>query len=135
MSHYIPIKQACEYLGITDGAIVTSKKYKRFYRKSDAGKYNASFDLKNFVKYQDMQEEFTEKTKLFTEYLFHIEEMSYTKIASLGKTHIQNVSGLTYGYETAKRIFKACNEFYPFHTKRFHLYYGFSMKGIKYVNN
>ena len=123
MSH-IPLKRASEILGVEDSAIVTSNRYKPFYKKSDKGTRNASFDLQGYLKYEETKETLTEKVKLMVEYLHHIEEVSYMSLSRMTGIHIQAIALLTFGYKNALKLAIYVREFMPFHFKRFDEYYG-----------
>lgn len=122
MSH-VSIEIACEQLGITSSAICVSKKYKDYYKKSDKGTRNASFDLNGFTAHNDTKKELVEKVSLFTEYLNKVEDMTYEQIAKVGRVTLQQVAGLNMGYVSSLKLALRFREFYPFHFKRFHQYY------------
>jgi len=125
---YIPVMTACERLGISNAAICISAKYKPFYKKSDPDKRNAMFNLDEYIKKEDLKKELIEKTKLFTEYLYYIEGLSYTQIGRIAGVGFQTLHSCNFGYKAALKICVRFREFYKFHWSRFHLYYNYPIK-------
>ena len=123
----IPVKEACEKLGISDTAICISKKYAPFYKSASKGKHNAMFDIKGYRERQILISELVEKSKLLVEYLRHIENMTYKEITRLTKVAWQTIYSLDYGEGVAYRIVSAIAYLRPFHLKRFDEYYGFKI--------
>ena len=104
MSHLVPVSIACKTLGVSNSAICISDKYKPFYKKSDKDRRNAEFDIAGYIKKEDLKTELIEKTKLFTEYLFHIEGISYTKMSRIAKVSFQTLHSCNFGYRAALQI-------------------------------
>lgn len=99
-------------------------------RKYDDYIYDVSgkkmFDVEGYRHFEALKEELLEKTKLFTEYLFHEEGFTYTEIAnSVGITH-QVLSKVNYGFETAFKILKWFKANNRYAIERFDIYYGWS---------
>ncbi len=120
---HIPISIACEKLGVESCTMINSAKYNQFYKRSDNGTKNASFDMDGYLKYDDIKNTLTEKVKLMVEYLHHIEGISYTKLSVLTGVHVQAIALHTFAYKKALRIALYVREFMPFQFKRFDEYY------------
>jgi len=123
----IPIKEATRLLGLEDAtSLINGKKYKPYYYRRE-GNSGAMFDYAAYSKEQDRQTELQEKTKLLIEYLFHIENMSYSKMAKITGLNVQTLSALTFGYSLSVRFLFMIREYYPFHLRRFDEYYDFRL--------
>jgi hypothetical protein len=125
---HVPLKEACEVLEITEGAICASKKYKPFYHKSDPKKRKASFDLKGYRHREDIETQLTEKAKLFVEYLLHIENMTAKQIEIVAKVPNQCIYTHQFSTGMALRLVKAFAIHRPFHLKRFDEFYTWEHK-------
>lgn len=124
ISKMIPVAIATDILKISSSSIATSKKYKPFYVKASKGNKNAKFDLEGYLKNERMMSELTEKTKLLTEYLHHIENISYGKMGKITKVSANPLKCASYGFNKALLISKAVRIKLPNEWKRFHEYYG-----------
>lgn len=120
MSHLIRLEEAVKTLGVSQGTL-HGKKYDDFRLPSENGK--AYFDIGAYTAYADLQEELVEKVKLFIEYLYHIEGMSYQKMARLSGVNVNSLHSHIFSYQRALRIAVGIREFYPLHLKRFDEYY------------
>ena len=135
----IPLNEAISRLGLkSTSAIITSRKYNRFYHKSDKGRRNATFDLDEYLKHEALEEELLEKSKLFVEYLVHIEDRSYTWMAKFSGSSIQTMSQHNFSFDRARQLIKGIALSEPELIKRFDEYYGWRHKlygewlGMKY---
>lgn len=138
MSH-VSLKEACNYLDVEDCTIINSAKYNAFYKRSDKGTKNASFNLSGYLKYRDTMDSLTEKVKLLIEYLHHEEKVSYQSLSNLTGVHVQAIALHTFAYKKALIIAVYVREFMPFHFKRFDEYYDWKQSTkeptIKYTVN
>ena len=119
----ITVNEAARRLELSKVAIYHGKKYQPFIKRVP-GKNTTLFDYKGYTQWQEHCIELTEKTRLLTEYLYHIEKMTYAEIARLADTNIQNIFCCNFGYKVAVKIARAIRQHRPFHWQRFHEYYG-----------
>ncbi len=126
---YIPLQSAAEQLGVTDACLVRDcEKYRPFFKKSDPKKRNATFNLIGFLKAEELKEELVAKTQLLTEYLHHIEGMTYMDMSRLTGVVVQQIASCVYGYTAALKLSRAIRDNKPHLFRRFHEYYGWEVK-------
>ena len=125
MVRYVTLKEASVVLGIVESALVISAKYKPFYVKSDKGKYNSKFNLDGYLTRTENELLLTERTKLFTEYLYHIEGITYTTMGKQVGKSSAIIHNCGYGFEVALALCRAYKESYEW--IRFHKYYGWKI--------
>jgi len=125
MSGFVNIQYAAEQLGVTESCLFRdAPKYRPFLRKASEGSYDAGFDLSSFMKVEERKEQLLERTKLLTEYLCHIEGLTYREMGELTGVGKQSICQCIYGFNGAYKIAKAIRNKRPFHFKRFEEYYG-----------
>ena len=119
----VSLQEAAELLGTQTCNLVTSPKYKPFHIKSEEGRRNARFDLQGFYRDQDKKIETIEKTKLFIEYLRHIEDMQYKEMSEISGVSLSLINRLNIGYDHAVKIITSIGREY---INRFDIFYGWS---------
>ena len=125
---YIRLKEATEILGVSDSSIPTGAKYKPFYKKKTKGTNESYFDIDGYRKRQSLEEELLAKTKLFVEYLVHIEETQYTFIAEKAQAKSQAISNHQFSLKKALNMLRWFRDYRPSSIKGFDDYYGWSHK-------
>lgn len=128
MNGYMRVKEASEALGVTDGTIVTSAKYKPFYIKAKEGKREAWFDLMGYRKRQEMEESLLRTAQLFIEYLVHEENITYSYMASKCNIKVQALANHQFSVKRAYRLVRWFAVNRPYLIKRFDEYYGWDHK-------
>jgi len=122
---YISVQLAAEQLDCTVACLFRdAPKYRPFLRKSTKGNHDAGFNLSGFLEAESLKEELTEKTKLLTEYLHHIEGMKYYEIENISGVTQQSIGTCIFGFDAALKIARAIKKKYPYEFKRFEIYYG-----------
>lgn len=121
----ITIQQAADELGISVVSLhgTNGNQYQDFRHKTENSRV-IMFDIDGYLELQNKKESLTEKAKLFVEYLFHIEGMSYVEMAKIAnlKNH-QQISTCIFGFKYARKFVRAFSIHRPFHIMRFDQYY------------
>jgi len=129
MSVYVNVQYAADQLDCTVACLFRdAPKYRPFLRKSSDGLHNAGFNLDGFRDAQELKVQLVERTKLLTEYLCHIEGMTYLEMAELSDVGQQSIWSCSYAFDSARKIATAIKKKKPYHWERFHKYYGWSHK-------
>ena len=122
---YVNVQYAADQLDCTVACLFRdAPKYRPFLKKSSEGKHDAGFGLDAFRKAEEAKETLLERTKLLTEYLHHIEDMTYKQMSELSGVGLQSIWQCSYGFDSAFKIAKSIKEKRPFHFERFEKYYG-----------
>jgi len=127
----IPITQAKEELGYKSTCIFYDKKagiQKYVVRKHGSKRDDLMFDIKAYIKHEELKESFTEKVKLFIEYLKHEENMSYKEISEISKVNLQQLYNFEFGFDYTYKVARAFSNNRPYLIKRFDEYYGWNYK-------
>jgi len=126
---YVNVQYAADQLGCTVACLFRdAPKYRPFLRKSSDGKHNAGFNLEAYINSQELRTQLIERTRLMSEYLHHIEGVTYTDMGKLAGVTIQQIAMCTYGYDVALALARAVKKELPYEWERFHKYYGWSHK-------
>lgn len=121
----IPAERAIEILELKDSSqLINTKKYNRFYKKSENGTRNAMFDICAYKRFESATSTFVERTKLLTEYIRHEEDMPYSKLATLVGMARNSLVDIKYGIKAALRIRSNIKKKRPDIWENFHKYYG-----------
>ena len=129
MAH-ITVREACNRIGVTDSVIYTSKKYRPYLHKTGTRSIENRFDIEGYLRQRDIEEELVEKTKLFVEYLIHIEHIKVKEIAQMAGCSENLIYAHQFGYDIALRIVTAFDRDRRGLVDRFDGYYGFRMGSI-----
>ena len=129
MNEYVSIQHASEQLGCTAATLFRDcEKYRPYIRLATEGKRNAGFNLSAFRANEENRHELLEKTKLLTEYLHHIEKVTYVKMSKISGVPIYRLSGCNYSFKAAYDIAKSVRNEMTSEFDRFHKYYGWKNK-------
>jgi hypothetical protein len=122
---YVPVRIAAEQLEVTESCLFrNTNKYRPYLRLCKDGEESAGFDIKGFLKKEDLRTELLEKTKLLTEYLYHEEDISYGEIGKMAGVSAQSVSLCKFNYDTALKIALGIRNNKPEYIRKFDIYYG-----------
>lgn len=132
IQNLVRIKEASERLGISIVSLHGKKgtKYTPFRHKIDGSK-TVMFDIAGFEYRESLKEQLTEKTKLFIEYLYHIEKLNYAEQARVAKIDHQALYALNFGYKFAIKFMRMFALLKPLSIVRFDEYYGWETAAIK----
>jgi hypothetical protein len=86
------------------GSIYNSQKYRKFLIKGQRHSENR-FDLQGYIKREDNLSYIQSYLGLFIEYVYHIENVSYTNIAKEAGSHIQIIQAHQYSAFVAIDLF------------------------------
>lgn len=103
----IPLKEAAEAMGVNinvlHGRSAPAQIRKYIHNK---GTNNQLFDINGYKREKDEELEIIEKTTLFIEYLFHIEEIDYSKMHKITKVKKNYITTLNFSFRTSLRFLK-----------------------------
>lgn len=121
----ITIQEASERIGISVASLhgKENKKYKRF-RKNIPSSRVMMFDIKGYEKMEGLNIQLISRVGQLIEYLNKEENMKYSYIAKMTRSHIAAISSLKFGIDVAFRVAKILATQRPFHVQRFDEYYG-----------
>lgn len=129
---YVNVQYAAAQLDRTVACLFRdTPKYRPFLKKSSEGKRDAGFALDAFRKAEETKETLLERTKLLTEYLYHIEGMTYTEMSEISGVGLQSVWQCSYGFDSAFKLALSIRNERPFHFERFHKYYGWEVRWLR----
>lgn len=127
----ITIKQAAEHLGLKNASSLSVKD--SIYRKYlyGIGTRNIRFDIVSYENDIGREEELIERTKQFIEYLVHIENEPYIRIAKNTGLRHQSLWTHSFGYKNAVKILNWYKNYRPYSIQRFDYYYGWKIVNLK----
>jgi len=133
---YIPLKEASETLGININimhGVSAPKSIKKYI--VNKGTNNQLFDINGYKKEKDDELEVIEKTTLLIEYLYHIEEIDYSKMRLIAKTKITYITTLDFTFNRAVKFLERFCEYDMELIIRFSDYYDFSRRFEVTIHN
>lgn len=119
----ISVKEASVLLGLKDDSALHQPKYKRFFLDKVDG--NRMFDFEACKKRLELEERILEMTKLFVEYVYHIEEVKYADMSKVLDVSIQALSQHSFGHKLATKMLINAKLYKPYWLSRFDEYYNF----------
>ena len=113
---------AAESLGLNVTTLYGERLAKyRVYEKEGNRKY--LFDIGLYSKDTAYQKDYQAKVNLLVEYLYHIEDVSYSRLAKSINTGVACVHRFNLGYNQSKRLVNAMKKDHPMWLERFKEYY------------
>ena len=121
-SRIVRLKDAAEELEVDMCNLITSNRYNQFHIKT--GKRRESyFDIGEFMYIDELRESLLTKCKLFVEYLYHEENISYADMGRIGIIAVQSLHNHNFGFDKALEFVTWWAMNRPFHLARFDEFY------------
>jgi len=121
----IPAQDAAKELGLSQSTLhIKGGIHDQFKIQTD-GKI-VLYEIDRYLTYMELRDSTIAQVSLFIEYLDKMDSLQYTTIAIIGRVHRAGVATCALGYEKSLQLADHFREYYPFHWKRYHAYYGYN---------
>ena len=116
------IEEAAEILGLKPCTLV-QKYMAKYHQKASTGRRNAKFNVDQYLKDKELEDELVSKTGLFVEYLRHIEDITYTEMSNKTGICLNSINQLRFGMDSAMKFCQYYREKETNLWDNFHTYY------------